>query len=142
MPAENLSHYRLLKRLGAGKAGEVYLAQDTILGRTVALKILHTGIARDPDLMERFLQEAKTASMLDHPNVAHIYEVGEAEGVRFIAMQFVEGETLLHRIKKSSLSVSEILDVGIQVADALEEAHSKGISHGELNASNVMLTSR
>jgi serine/threonine-protein kinase len=142
MPAENLSHYRVLKKLGAGKSGEVYLAQDTTLGRTVALKILRNSIARDPDLMERFLQEAKTASTLDHPNVAHIYEVGEAGGDRFIAMQFVEGETLQHRIKKSPLSVSEILNIGIQIADALEEAHSKGISHGELNASNVMLTSR
>jgi serine/threonine protein kinase len=142
MPAENLSHYRILKKLGAGKVGEVYLAQDVTLGRTVALKILHGKVASDPALMDQFLQEAKTASMLDHPNVAHIYEVGEADGSRFIAMQYVEGETLQHQLQKKQFSVSEILDVGIQVADALEEAHSKGISHGELNASNLMLTAR
>lgn len=142
MVAENLSHYRVLKKLGAGKVGEVYLAQDTTLGRTVALKILHAKVAEDPDLMERFLQEAKIASSLDHPNVAHIYDVGESNGTRFIAMQFVEGDTLQCRLEKAPLPIGEILDIGIQIADALEEAHSKGISHGELNASNVMITAR
>ena len=142
MVAENLSHYRVLKKLGAGKVGEVYLAQDTTLGRTVALKILHAKVAEDPDVMDRFLQEAKIASALDHPNVAHIYDVGESNGTRFIAMQFVEGDTLQCRLEKAPLPIGEILDIGIQIADALEEAHSKGISHGELNASNVMITAR
>ena len=142
MISENVSHYRVLRKIGSGRLGEVYLAQDTTLGRTVALKILHPKVAQDPDFIGRFLLEAKTVSALDHPNVAHIYEVGEADGTRFIAMQFVEGETLQSRLPKGSMAISEILEIGIQVTDALEEAHSKGISHGELNSSNIMVTSR
>ena len=142
MLAENLSHYHIIKKLGSGRVGEVYLAQDTKLGRTVALKILHSQIAQDPEIMSRFMLEAKIASTLDHPNVAHIYEVGEADGVHFIAMQYVEGDTLSHHLKKRSLSAGEILDFGIQMVDALEDAHSKGISHGELNSSNIIITTR
>ncbi len=122
--------------------GEVYLAQDQKLDRTVALKILPSEFASDPARMHRFVQEAKAASALDHPNVAHIYEIGESDGTNFIAMQFIEGTTLDAYIKDRQLQSNEILDIAIQIADALDVAGSKGIIHRDIKSANIMITPR
>ena len=143
LPANaTISHYRILSRIGAGGMGEVYLAQDTRLDRTVALKILPADVAADPERMRRFVQEAKAASALSHPNVAHIYEIGEANGTNFIAMEYVEGQTLDAKLKGRALETAEIIDIATQVADALDEAHSKGITHRDIKPSNIMITAR
>jgi serine/threonine protein kinase len=122
--------------------GVVYLAQDTRLDRTVALKILPAEMAVDPERMRRFVQEAKAASALSHSNVAHIYEIGESGGTNFIAMEYVEGQTLDAKLKGRALETAEIIDIAAQVADALDEAHSKGITHRDIKPSNVMITAR
>jgi eukaryotic-like serine/threonine-protein kinase len=122
--------------------GVVYRAQDTRLDRTVALKILPAEVAADPERMRRFVQEAKAASALSHPNVAHIYEIGEANGTNFIAMEYVEGQTLEAKFKRRALETAEMIDIATQVADALDEAHSKGITHRDIKPSNVMITAR
>jgi eukaryotic-like serine/threonine-protein kinase len=122
--------------------GEVYLAQDQKLDRTVALKILPSEFASDPARMHRFVQEAKAASALDHPNVAHIYEIGESDGTNFIAMQYIEGTTLDAYIKDRQLQSNEILDIAIQIADALDVAGSKGIIHRDIKSANIMITPR
>src|SRR5262245_45395638 len=122
--------------------GVVYLAQDTRLDRTVALKILPVDVAADPERMRRFVQEAKAASALSHPNVAHIYEIGEANGTNFIAMEYVEGQTLDAKLKGRALETAQIVDIAAQVADALDEAHSKRITHRDIKPSNVMITAR
>jgi two-component system LytT family response regulator len=141
-PGSKIAHYRVVSRLGAGGMGAVYLADDTRLGRRVALKVLPANVAADPERIERFLQEAKLASALTHPNVAYIYEIGEYDGLRFLAMEYVEGEPLSVRLGRGPLVVSELLSVGIQVADALDDAHSKGIVHRDIKPSNLMLTPR
>lgn len=137
-----LSHYKITEKLGAGGMGEVYLAEDIKLGRTVALKILPPDLASDVDRMRRFIREAKAASSLDHPNVAQVHEIGEADGIHFIAMQFVQGQTLGARIGGRPLSPTHILNISIQIADALSDAHSKGIVHRDLKPANIMITSR
>jgi TolB-like protein/predicted Ser/Thr protein kinase len=142
MLGRTLSHYHIVSRLGAGGMGEVYLAQDTKLDRKVALKILPADVAADQERMRRFVREAKTASALNHPNVAHIYEIGEAEGVSFIAMEYVEGQTLAAKIGDRPMEVAEVIDIGIQAADALDEAHGKGITHRDLKPANIMVTPR
>src|SRR6185503_6136896 len=135
-----LSHYQVQSLLGAGGMGEVYLARDPRLDRAVALKILPLDLAFDADRMQRFTREAKAASALNHPNVATIYDVGESEGVRFIAMEHVEGETLATRIAGRALAPTDIVDIGAQVADALDAAHAKGITHRDIKPANLMLT--
>ena len=142
MISENISHYRILHRIGSGGMGEVYMAKDTELDRVVALKILRSDVASNPDRLNRFVQEAKAASSLDHPNVAHIYEIGESEGVSFISMQYVEGKTVESMVQVQPLSTKEIITIAIQVADALEQAHSKGIIHRDIKPSNIMITPR
>ncbi|MBI4470974.1 MAG: protein kinase [Acidobacteria bacterium] len=134
--------YQIKSLLGRGGMGEVYLAEDTRLDRKVGLKLLPAHLTRDPDRMRRFLQEAKAASAISHPNVAPIYEVGEAEGINFIAMEYVEGETLEARMKAGPLRSNEILHIGVQVAEALAEAHSKGIVHRDIKPGNIMVTPR
>src|SRR5215831_11551034 len=138
----NLGPYSIVSLIGAGGMGEVYLAQDTRLDRTVALKILPVQVAADPERMRRFVQEAKAASALSHPNVAHIYEIGEANGTNFIAMEYVAGRTLDAKLNGRALETGEIIDIAMQVADALDEAHSKGITHRDIKASNIMITAR
>jgi len=137
-----LAHYRVISRLGAGGMGEVYLAHDTRLDRTVALKLLPSDVAADPERMRRFEHEARAAAALSHPNVAHVYEIGEHQGVLFLAMEYVEGQTLTELIRDRRLDLPAILDISIQVADALEEAHSRGIVHRDVKPSNIMLTAR
>jgi two-component system, LytTR family, response regulator len=138
----SIAHYRVVSRLGEGGMGAVYLADDTRLGRRVALKVLPPGVASDPERMHRFVQEARLASALTHPNVAHIYEIGEHDGVRFLAMEYVEGEPLSVRLERGPLPLADLISVAIQVADALDEAHSKGIVHRDIKPANLMLTPR
>lgn len=137
-----LAHYRIVSRLGAGGMGEVYLAHDLNLERPVALKILPPEVAQDADRMRRFVQEAKTASALSHPNVAHVFEIGEADGISFLAMEYIEGQTLNARIGGAPLPLPEAIDIAIQVADALDAAHSKGIVHRDIKPANIMITPR
>ena len=127
-----LGRYEIRSPLGAGGMGEVYLALDIQLGRTVALKILPADVARDQQRMYRFRQEARAASTLNHPNVAHIYEIGEAEDINFIAMEFVEGMTLRQRMRKTRTEVEEILDTALQITSALAAAHQAGIVHRDI----------
>src|SRR5690349_17740047 len=134
--------YGVLALLGAGGMGKVYRAQDTRLDRTVALKMLPAEVAADEERMRRFVREAKAASALNHPNVAHIYEIGEADGARYIAMEYVEGQTLAAKINGHPLEVSEIVEIGNQIADALVAAHSKGITHRDIKPQNIMLNER
>jgi len=143
----SVAHYRVVSRLGEGGMGAVYLAHDTRLGRSVTLKVLPANLAADPERMHRFVQEARLASALTHPNVAYIYEIGEHKigeegGLRFLAMEYVEGEPLSVRISRGPLPLSELLSLGAQVADALDDAHSKGIVHRDIKPSNLMLTPR
>jgi serine/threonine protein kinase len=138
----SLGSYKLLSRLGAGGMGEVYQARDTRLDRTVALKILTAEFATDEERMRRFLREAKAASALNHPNVATIYEIGESGGRNFIAMEYIEGQTLAAMINGHPLKIGEIVQIGTQIADALDEAHSKGIIHRDIKPANVMLNLR
>src|SRR2546427_1689401 len=135
-----LSHYRIVSKIGAGGMGEVYLAQDTKLDRAVALKILSADVARDQQRLYRFLQEARAASKLKSANVAHIYEIGELEAHHFIAMEYVEGETLNQKISGRPMEAGEIVKLGIQIARALDEAHSKGITHRDIKPQNIIVT--
>ena len=139
---QNLGHFQILSLLGKGGMGEVYQARDMKLDRTVALKILSPVVAMNGERMQRFVREAKAASALNHPNVAHIYEIGEADGVSFIAMEYVEGQTLDARINGQPMAICEVVEIGSQIADALSEAHRKGITHRDIKPANVMLNER
>jgi len=139
---DSIAHYHIVARLGQGGMGEVYLATDTRLDRSVALKVLPATVAQDPVRMERFDREAKAASALNHPNVAHIYEIGEVDGLHFLVMEFIEGEPLDRRIGGHPLPVDEIAQIGAQVADALDTAHAKGIVHRDIKPANLMITPR
>lgn len=140
-PPTTLSHYRIVSKLGAGGMGEVYLAQDTKLNRKVALKILPTKLAANQDRMRRFVLEAQAAAALNHPNIAHIYEIGESDGVNFIAMEFVEGKTLREKIYQEKSELIVLLKQLLQVAEGLAKAHASGIVHRDLKPDNIMITS-
>ena len=135
-----LSHYRIVSKIGAGGMGEVYLAQDTKLNRKVALKILPAELAANQDRMRRFVQEAQAAAALNHPNIAHIYEIGESEGTNFIAMEFVDGKTLREKIHGEKSSLKVLLKHLQQVAEGLAKAHGSGIVHRDLKPDNIMIT--
>src|SRR5450755_3121510 len=137
-----IAHYRVVSQLGQGGMGAVYLADDTRLGRRVALKVLPPNVASDPERLQRFVQEAKLASALTHPNVAYIHEIGQVGDLWFLAMEYVEGEPLSNRIREGPMKIAEILQIGIQVADALDDAHGKGIVHRDIKPGNLMLTPR
>jgi serine/threonine protein kinase/tetratricopeptide (TPR) repeat protein len=137
-----LGPYRIHALLGAGGMGQVYLAVDSRLDRRVALKVLPPDVAADMDRLARFRREAKAASALSHPNVATLYDLGEVDGVHFLTMEFVEGETLAARIRSRPQRTAEILAIGVQVADALDAAHARGITHRDIKPANLMLTKR
>ena len=134
-----LGRYEIRSPIGKGGMGEVYLAQDTQLERTIALKTLPPDVASDQQRMHRFVREAKAAAALSHPNIAHVYEIGEAEGTTFIAMEYVEGQTLRRYLKSASLVLDEALNIALQVASALAEAHDEGIIHRDIKPENIML---
>src|SRR5882724_8022532 len=141
LPAgSTLSHYRVVSKIGEGGMGEVYLAEDSRLNRKVALKILPADLAANQDRMRRFVQEAKAAAALNHPNIAHIYEIGESEDTNFIAMEFVDGKTLQEKIHGEKSGLKLLLKHLLQVGEGLAKAHASGIVHRDLKPDNIMIT--
>jgi non-specific serine/threonine protein kinase len=138
----NVSHYNVLRKLGSGGMGVVYEAEDSKLGRKVALKFLPPETQQDAGSLERFQREARAASALNHPSICTVYAIEQHEGQHFIVMELLEGQTLAQRIGRHPFEIAQILDVAIQIADALESAHAKGIVHRDIKPANLFLNAR
>src|SRR5215510_11003824 len=139
-PGRRLGPYEVLAALGSGGMGEVYRARDTRLGRDVAVKVLPQHLSANPDVRARFEREAKTVSAFNHPHICTLFDVGREDGIDYLVMELVEGETLAHRLEKGALPIEQMLRLGIEIADALDRAHRGGVVHRDLKPGNIMLT--
>src|SRR5258706_2207446 len=139
-PNSSLAHYTIISKIGSGGMGEVYSAQDTKLDRKVAIKFLHEEVSKDADKLGRFIQEAKAASALNHPNILTVYGIGEVDGKNYIATELIDGQTLReHLSRKETLQLNSILKIGVQVSEALSAAHQAGIVHRDIKPENIMV---